>query len=302
MAILWLNPDHGTGWLKARPVNLERLWCAISHTNGWESMAWSHFCQFQAPIQASRAPKIAHRGVRVVERKNQVQDRTGKIDKQNSSILQNNLGEWLVGLRDGLSWDRSKLLWDLFGLIQYFLYLSKLHPNRRWSVILLIDYILINEAEFRTCFQTKNLSFRLRLHQRQVRGSLRGRLGEARRPLLPLEHWGDEMDSCWEILPGPGRALGLCGLTRIGVTNIWLGGNDMEEEGVWIWTDCTPWEFTFWEPGEPNNWGGNENCLKFMYNSWYDAPCNRFKASALLCSKKICEGKVLSFPLSDNDI
>jgi len=48
-----------SGWLQARPVHLERAWCAISHPNWWESIAWGHFCQFQAPIQASRAPKMA---------------------------------------------------------------------------------------------------------------------------------------------------------------------------------------------------------------------------------------------------
>ena len=87
------------------------------------------------------------------------------------------------------------------------------------------------------------------------------------------------------------------GLARIGVTDIWLGGNDMEKEGVWIWTDCTPWEFTFWGPGEPNNWGENENCLKHS-GHWNDAPCDT-TTTALLCSKKICKGRVLSFPLSD---
>ena len=50
---------NGPGWLQARPVHLERAWCAISHPNWWESIAWGHFCQFQAPIQASRAPKMA---------------------------------------------------------------------------------------------------------------------------------------------------------------------------------------------------------------------------------------------------
>ena len=40
---------NGPGWLQARPVHLERAWCAISHPNWWESIAWGHFCQFQAP-------------------------------------------------------------------------------------------------------------------------------------------------------------------------------------------------------------------------------------------------------------
>ena len=42
----------------------------------------------------------------------------------------------MVGVWDGLNLDRSKLSWELFGLIQTFLSLSKLHPNRRCSAIL----------------------------------------------------------------------------------------------------------------------------------------------------------------------
>ena len=42
----------------------------------------------------------------------------------------------MVGVWDGLNLDRSKLSWELFGLIQTFLSLSKLHPNRRCNAIL----------------------------------------------------------------------------------------------------------------------------------------------------------------------
>ena len=92
------------------------------------------------------------------------------------------------------------------------------------------------------------------------------------------------------------------GFARIGVTDIWLGGNDMEKEGVWIWTDCTPWGLTFWGPGEPSNWGKIEHCLNHNGNPWNDAPCDSYKAPALLCSKKMCKGKVFSFLLSDLNI
>ena len=43
---------------------------------------------------------------------------------------------WMVGVWDGLNLDRSKFSWELFGLIQTFLSLSKLHPNRRCITIL----------------------------------------------------------------------------------------------------------------------------------------------------------------------
>merc|ERR1712110_587377 len=69
------------------------------------------------------------------------------------------------------------------------------------------------------------------------------------------------------------------GTSRIGPPGfVWLGGNDMEQEGVWEWTDGTPWEVEFWRPGEPNNNGGAENCLGIGQYSghgrWNDAKCS----------------------------
>ena len=91
------------------------------------------------------------------------------------------------------------------------------------------------------------------------------------------------------------------GLTRRNLGKIWIGGSDIEEEGVWKWTDCTPWEDMFWAPGEPNNYGNNEGCLvqwqessernPKQWNLWNDDVCS--KETKFLCRKKIC---------SDNNI
>ena len=35
---------------------------------------------------------------------------------------------------------------------------------------------------------------------------------------------------------------------------VWLGGTDKIKEGTWSWTDGSPFEFTNWSRGEPNNW------------------------------------------------
>ena len=77
----------------------------------------------------------------------------------------------------------------------------------------------------------------------------------------------------------------------------WIGGNDLEEEGIWRWTDCTPWEFTFWYTGEPNNHGNKgQHCL--YRNSgikWDDTDCT--DAKPFVCSKTICSGCIM-----ENDI
>ena len=52
--------------------------------------------------------------------------------------------------------------------------------------------------------------FRIRLQRGQVRRILRRRLGEERRPLLPLEHRQEELDWCGGLLPKGGRTPGLC--------------------------------------------------------------------------------------------
>jgi hypothetical protein len=41
---------------------------------------------------------------------------------------------------------------------------------------------------------------------------------------------------------------------------VWTGLNDMRKEGEWEWSTGQPAEFTSWNEGEPNNWGGREDC------------------------------------------
>lgn len=75
----------------------------------------------------------------------------------------------------------------------------------------------------------------------------------------------------------------------LGDNNVWLGGDDIAAEGVWLWSDGTQfWQggsggavvgelFSNWDGGEPNNGGGNEDCV-IMKNGgsryqWDDKPC-----------------------------
>lgn len=71
----------------------------------------------------------------------------------------------------------------------------------------------------------------------------------------------------------------------------WIGGSDATSEGTWKWitgpeTDTTFWSgasggstvggnYANWASGEPNDWGGNEDCIQFYITSrnWNDLPC-----------------------------
>ena len=52
---------------------------------------------------------------------------------------------------------------------------------------------------------------------------------------------------------------------------IWLGGSDQNAEGEWKWVDETPWNYSNWAPGEPNNDGGENYLLAYNGDhTWND--------------------------------
>ncbi|XP_029115713.1 ladderlectin-like [Scleropages formosus] len=66
----------------------------------------------------------------------------------------------------------------------------------------------------------------------------------------------------------------------------WIGGTDAPQEGKWIWVDGTPFDFTKWTPGEPNNRGG-ENCLEMNFGDqklWNDISCKKYNPS--VCARQ----------------
>lgn len=56
----------------------------------------------------------------------------------------------------------------------------------------------------------------------------------------------------------------------------WLGGyqinNENEPGGNWAWVSGETWSYTNWESAEPNNYGGSEDYLHFIYNTYHWPP------------------------------
>ncbi|MCA9560290.1 MAG: hypothetical protein KC583_17195, partial [Myxococcales bacterium] len=65
-----------------------------------------------------------------------------------------------------------------------------------------------------------------------------------------------------------------------GFGDTWLGLNDRQNEGDWVWLDGTPVAYSHWDRGEPNNGSGGEDCGLLMTRDgrdtqWDDRPCGR---------------------------
>ena len=67
-----------------------------------------------------------------------------------------------------------------------------------------------------------------------------------------------------------------------GGQQIWIGLNDRKVNLQWRWSDGThidecKFHYTNWNDGEPNDWGGSEDCIEqlneFGNFQWNDMPC-----------------------------
>ncbi len=57
----------------------------------------------------------------------------------------------------------------------------------------------------------------------------------------------------------------------------WIGGNDLDVEGTFAWTDGTAFDTGFWADGEPNDYNGGEDCAhlaSWAGGRWNDMPCD----------------------------
>ncbi|CAG2245579.1 unnamed protein product [Mytilus edulis] len=73
--------------------------------------------------------------------------------------------------------------------------------------------------------------------------------------------------------------------------NYWMGAEDQLKEGEWRWvSDQSKVQYSGWSNGEPNNYGGNEDCVLFYLPcgfNWNDGLCHFLSGdpSALLSPK-----------------
>jgi hypothetical protein len=63
-----------------------------------------------------------------------------------------------------------------------------------------------------------------------------------------------------------------------GFGDTWIGLNDRQNEGHWVWLDGIPTGYTHWDGGEPNDGGSGEDCALIMTANgrqaeWDDRPC-----------------------------
>nr|BAC54022.1 C-type lectin 1 [Anguilla japonica] len=57
----------------------------------------------------------------------------------------------------------------------------------------------------------------------------------------------------------------------------WIGLTDIRKEGTWVWSDGSAVDFTTWNPGQPDDWQGNEDCVHANVpeqKNWNDVDCS----------------------------
>ena len=81
-------------------------------------------------------------------------------------------------------------------------------------------------------------------------------------------------------------------LSSLHSQHLWIGGSDKEKEGVWKWSDGSPWNYTRWNKHQPSSDGvsPDEDCLQYYQfaEKWSDRPCS--DEGNFVCSQMMCPG------------
>lgn len=95
--------------------------------------------------------------------------------------------------------------------------------------------------------------------------------------------------------PDEGSTLFQATGTPQGASRFWIGLAE-PAEGRWLWANGAQVAFSAWNPGEPNNSGGNENCGEWLLVGarWNDLDCATPRG--FLCETRSGSGKSKSGP------
>ena len=64
----------------------------------------------------------------------------------------------------------------------------------------------------------------------------------------------------------------------------WIGLNDINTEGTYVWADGSYSHYKHWYSGQPDNYQGSEDCVNTRYSgSWSDASCTATR-TCFFCS------------------
>ncbi|XP_050957465.1 CD209 antigen [Labeo rohita] len=84
-------------------------------------------------------------------------------------------------------------------------------------------------------------------------------------------------------------------ISSLTMEKVWIGLSDTVHEGKMTWVDDSPLNQGFWLKGEPNSYGGNEDCIELNYkreqpgwsplNSWNDQSCSEKRKG--ICEKSL---------------
>jgi len=99
--------------------------------------------------------------------------------------------------------------------------------------------------------------------------------------------------------------LTLClGLSPVGYVGYFLGGmrisgqNTDSGKETWAWSDGSPWDYTAWWGGQPDNFAGIEDRVHIFGNLWNDASLSVrraiYKRSIPIISLPECQTPILS--------
>ncbi|EDL21951.1 low affinity immunoglobulin epsilon Fc receptor isoform E [Mus musculus] len=85
-------------------------------------------------------------------------------------------------------------------------------------------------------------------------------------------------------------------MQHINKKDSWIGLQDLNMEGEFVWSDGSPVGYSNWNPGEPNNGGQGEDCVMMRGSGqWNDAFCRSY-LDAWVCEQlATCE---ISAPLA----